>query len=195
MGVKICLPKKIANITWPKAQNIYKKALRAGRWQNFAAGIGTGAAYSSLHCLHWHPPWVTTIEYVRQLNLLRSPQLSYNTVLHRLILFFINVTVFSINLILLSINILGASPFDIAHTHAHDVWCLIDLLVHLRKDIAEKRLIDPSTPLVAPLIVLDYGTICIGVMFYAHKLGASRTNSFQGLFWWVLKRSQATLAC
>jgi hypothetical protein len=45
-------------------------------------------------------------------------------------------------------------------------------------------MIDPSTPLVAPLIVLDYGTICIGVMLYAQKLGApQKMNYFQGLFW------------
>lgn len=48
----------------------------------------------------------------------------------------------------------------------------------------KKQLIDPSTPLLAPLIVLDYGTICIGVMLYARELGASQTNALQGLFWY-----------
>jgi hypothetical protein len=48
-----------------KAHNLYIKAVHAGKWQNFAAGIGTGAAYVSLHGLHWHPHWLTTIEYVR----------------------------------------------------------------------------------------------------------------------------------
>jgi hypothetical protein len=46
-----------------KAVNIYRKAVHAGKWQNFAAGIGTGAAYASLHGLHWHPHWLTIIEY------------------------------------------------------------------------------------------------------------------------------------
>jgi hypothetical protein len=47
------------------------------------------------------------------------------------------------------------------------------------------QLIDPSTPLFAPLVVLDYGTICIGVMLYAPKLGApAQMNSLQGLFWY-----------
>lgn len=56
-------------------------------------------------------------------------------------------------------------------------------IVHLRKDLVRNRLIDPATPLFAPLIVLDYGTICIGVMLYADELGALGMNSFQGLFW------------
>jgi hypothetical protein len=57
--------------------------------------------------------------------------------------------------------------------------------VHLRKSILQNKLIDPTTPLFAPLIVLDYGTICIGAMFYADELGATQTqiNSLQGLFW------------
>jgi len=53
----------------------------------------------------------------------------------------------------------------------------------MRKDIIRNHLIDPTTPLFAPLIVLDYGTICIGVMMYAEELGATRMGSFQGLFW------------
>ena len=48
----------------------------------------------------------------------------------------------------------------------------------------QNKLIDPSTPLFAPLVVLDYGTICIGVMLYAPKLGApAQMDSLQGLFW------------
>jgi hypothetical protein len=62
----IQLPRKNTGILWLKAQNIYKKAVNAGKWQNFAAGIGTGATYACLHNLHWHPHWLTTIEYVRK---------------------------------------------------------------------------------------------------------------------------------
>lgn len=47
-----------------KAKNFFKKAINAGEWRNFSAGLGTGAAYSTLHTLHWHPHWVTTIECV-----------------------------------------------------------------------------------------------------------------------------------
>ena len=51
--------------------------MHAGKWQNFAAGIGTGAAYASLHGLHWHPHWVTIIEYVCLLIALLYLYLSY----------------------------------------------------------------------------------------------------------------------
>jgi hypothetical protein len=45
-----------------RIHHVYRKAVLAGKWQNFAAGIGTGAAYASLHGLHWHPHWITVIE-------------------------------------------------------------------------------------------------------------------------------------
>jgi hypothetical protein len=54
---------------------------------------------------------------------------------------------------------------------------------HLKKDILRNKLIDPTTPLFAPLVVLNYGTICVGVMLYADELGATEMSSFQGLFW------------
>jgi hypothetical protein len=58
------LPHEEVGIIRRKAYNIYRKAVHAGKWQNFAAGIGTGAAYASLHGLHWHPHWITIIECV-----------------------------------------------------------------------------------------------------------------------------------
>jgi len=58
------LPHESAGLLRRKAHNIWRKAIHAGKWQNFAAGIGTGAAYVSLHGLHWHPRWITIIEYV-----------------------------------------------------------------------------------------------------------------------------------
>ena len=60
------------------------------------------------------------------------------------------------------------------------------VLAHIRKGILQQKLLDPSTPLFAPLFVLNYGTICIGSMLYAHDLGAPPTaNAFQGFFWYV----------
>ena len=46
------------------ATNLFRKAVYGAKWQNFAAGIGTGATYASLHGLHWHPHWLTIVEYV-----------------------------------------------------------------------------------------------------------------------------------
>lgn len=143
----VYLPHEDVGFIRRKAHNIYRKAVHAGKWQNFAAGIGTGAAYASLHGLHWHPHWITIIE---------------------LILFLINVVIFSVNLILLSINILS----------------------HLKGSANRSHLIDSSTPLIAPLVVLDYGTICIGIMLYSHELGALvQKSSLQGLFWSYLSLS------
>lgn len=65
----IFLPNKKASTLQLKARNIYQKTINAGKWQNFAAGIGTGATYSTLHGLRWHPDWLTIIEYVRQAQL------------------------------------------------------------------------------------------------------------------------------
>lgn len=45
------------------------------------------------------------------------------------------------------------------------------------------EIIQPSTPLFAPLVVLNYGTICIGIFLYAREFGATDMNPFQGLFW------------
>ena len=61
------VPHEEAGIIRRKAYNAYRKAVHAGKWRNFAAGIGTGAAYASLHGLHWHPRWITIIECVRLL--------------------------------------------------------------------------------------------------------------------------------
>ena len=96
-----------AGLVRHKTHNLYRKAVHAGKWQNFTAGIGTGAAYVSLHGLHWHPHWITVIEYVHGEQ---SQQHLYICISHRLVLFFINVGIFSINLILLTINTLCASP-------------------------------------------------------------------------------------
>ena len=46
------------------ATDVFRKAAYGAKWQNFAAGIGTGATYVSLHGLHWHPHWLTIVEYV-----------------------------------------------------------------------------------------------------------------------------------
>ena len=104
------LPRDKPGFVNRNAHNLYRKAVHAGKWQNFAAGIGTGAAYSSLHGLHWHPHWLTIIEYVFLLEPLPTLSLSRLIVPHRLILFFTNVAIFSINLILLTTNILGVCP-------------------------------------------------------------------------------------
>jgi hypothetical protein len=110
------LPHEDVGIIRRKAHNFYRMAVHAGKWQNFAAGIGTGAAYASLHGLHWHPHWLTTIEYAYQTNLLGFTHI---VAPHRLILFFTNVAIFSVNLILLSINILCASLLDTQVPIAH----------------------------------------------------------------------------
>jgi hypothetical protein len=91
-----------------KTLNFYRKAVHAGKWQNFAAGIGTGAAYVCLHGLHWHPHWLTIIEYVRHPEGPLIASLSCIALPHRLILFFTNVAIFSVNLILLTVNTLSA---------------------------------------------------------------------------------------
>jgi len=57
------LPHEEPGFVRRKASNLYRKAVHTGKWQNFAAGIGTGAAYASLHGLHWHPHWLTIVEY------------------------------------------------------------------------------------------------------------------------------------
>lgn len=98
-----------------KFHNIYRKAVHAGKWQNFAAGIGTGAAYATLHGLHWHPHWITIIEYVRHSESFNRAFMSYC----RLILFFINVAIFSVNLILLIINTLCMSPLLVKSLRSH----------------------------------------------------------------------------
>jgi hypothetical protein len=41
------LPHEKSGFVRRKAHNLYRKAVHAGKWQNFAAGIGTGAAYAS----------------------------------------------------------------------------------------------------------------------------------------------------
>ena len=178
--ITVRLSDEEAGNTRPKEYNICRKALHAGKWQNFAAGIGTGAAYASLHGLHWHPHWVTIIEDVRHVQ----PPSEGAVILYRCV----------------------AQAHPLFHKHHHILrqsgtfehqhtvcvsssYVCMDYLIsnrsiaRLRQDIARKNLFDPLTPLVAPLIVLDYGTICIGVMLYAHKLGAPQTDSLQGLFW------------
>ena len=44
------------------ATNLVQKAIYGAKWQNFAAGVGTGATYVTLHALHWHPHWLTVVE-------------------------------------------------------------------------------------------------------------------------------------
>ncbi|KIM83368.1 hypothetical protein PILCRDRAFT_819605 [Piloderma croceum F 1598] len=131
------------------ATNIFRKAVYGAKWQNFAAGIGTGATYVSLHGLHWHPHWLTIVE---------------------MILFLINVAIFCVNLTLILINV----------------------SMQLRKGMYS-QIIQPSTPLFAPLVVLDYGTICVGVFLYAQEFGATDMNRSQGLFWSYLAFS--TIIC
>jgi hypothetical protein len=55
------------------------------------------------------------------------------------------------------------------------------------------QVIQPSTPLFAPLVVLDYGTICVGAFLYAQEFGATDMNRYQGLFWSYLAFS--TIIC
>lgn len=163
-----------------KAHNLYRKAVHAGKWQNFAAGIGTGAAYVSLHGLHWHPQWITIIEYVCHRTTRHHAFISHRC------------TTQTHPFLYKRHHILRQSDtIDYQHTVCvrpplgASAECSRSHLfsAHLRKDIIKNQLIDPTTPLFAPLIVLDYGTICIGVMLYAEKLGATQMNSFQGLFW------------
>jgi hypothetical protein len=48
---------------------------------------------------------------------------------------------------------------------------------------------DPTTPLFAPLLVLQYGSICVGTFLYAGNLGAKDLNSYEPLFWSYLALS------
>jgi hypothetical protein len=54
--------------------------------------------------------------------------------------------------------------------------------VHLRKGMFSE-ILQPSTPLFAPLVALDYGTICIGIFLYGGEFGATNMDSYEGLFW------------
>lgn len=126
-------------VVWRYMSNLFRKAVYGAKWQNFAAGLGTGAAYVTLHGLHWHPHWLTIVE---------------------MILFLTNVVIFCVNLILIMLN----------------------LLLRLRQG-EYSEILQPSTPLFAPLVALDYGTVCIGIFLYGGEFGVTDMNNYQGLFW------------
>ena len=82
-------------------RSLITRIIHGGKWQNFAAGIACGAAYVSLHSLHWHPRWITIIECVER------PSITAHFADHdscRLVLFFLNVVVFTVNFALLAIS-------------------------------------------------------------------------------------------
>lgn len=160
------------------ATNVFRKAVYGAKWQNFAAGIGTGATYVSLHGLHWHPHWLTIVEYVLDTHPMFRLHSHHSRWTCRMILFLINVAIFCVNLTLILINVSSTHNLDtLLFNCNHPIFP-----VQLRKGMYS-QIIQPSTPLFAPLVVLDYGTICVGVFLYAPEFGATDMSRSQGLFW------------
>ena len=94
------------------ATNVFRKAVYGAKWQNFAAGIGTGATYVSLHGLHWHPHWLTIVEYVLETHPMFRLHSHHSRGTCRMILFLINVAIFCVNLTLILINVSSTHNLD-----------------------------------------------------------------------------------
>lgn len=94
------------------ATNVFRKAVYGAKWQNFAAGIGTGATYVSLHGLHWHPHWLTIVECVLESHPMFRLHSHHSRGTCRMILFLINVAIFCVNLTLILINVASTHNLD-----------------------------------------------------------------------------------